>query len=483
MSEHLSLKQPKVFKLALLTSLFERFSFYILAFVFVLYVKEVFFFTDTQAFTLFGVFTALAYIMPAMGGYLADHQIGIRRCIIIGLFLEGLGLLLLSIPNAHLFAVSLALIVLGVGFFKTAPTDLMARSYKKHDPRIDGGFTLFYMGMNIGGFFAPLAGGVIQKYFGWEATFFVGAVSIAISLVLYFLLRHTAKDFDAKAGMVKLATKKKIFLIIGIIVSGAICVFLVSHSVIADIFFFITTVLIFVYFGYEIYKSPRDEKFKIITCLVLIIMGLMFFVLYFQAFTSVNLFIDRVVDRNVFGFIIPTPAFLALDPLWIIILSPLLALLYKYIAKKRGADLAITTKFPLGLFIISLCFFCLVLSGFFADAAGKISSWWMVLVFFLFALGELLIAALGAAMITRIAPPRLYGIMMGAWFLIASGLAASLSGVTASIASIPDGVHDMATILHIYSSAFLKMGAIGIVATIFCFAVAPYLKRIAKLQG
>ena len=194
-------------------------------------------------------------------------------------------------------------------------------------------------------------------------------------------------------------------------------------------------------------------------------------------------YIQRCVDRNFLGFSIPTVFFLSLNPIFILVLSPLYALLYKTLGK-RNRDLSITIKFPLGIFISSLCFFSLYLSTFFILSDNKISFLWIILVFFMISAGELFTSALGVAMITKIAPSRLYGVMMGAWYLIACALAADLSGSLASLASIPlNLINNTQAMFHIYASGFLKMGLLGLAVAIVGFIISPWLKKMISSES
>lgn len=476
----LSFKQPQVFPLAITTSLLERFGFYILIDVLVLYLEHQFNYTDFQANTLFSLFFALVYLTPPLGGYLADNVLGIRRATILGLFLESLGMVLLLIPDKLFLYIALALVVIGVGFFKTAPTNLLARSYVKNDPRIDGGFTLFYMSINIGSMISAFVAGFAQRYLGWHIVFFFAALGLATSLLGYFLLRHRARSCEIEIGKRSLPIKtwlKIITLIIAIIV---ICVFLLFRPIIAHIFFYLVTACVLLYFLYEIAESPKDEKFKIIACLCLIAFGMMFIIMYFQIHSSLTLFVDRCVNHHVFGFYIPTVAFISLNPIWIVIFSPLLVLLYRYLHRHKK-DLAVTTKFSLGLLIATLAFLLLKVSTLFPNPNHQVSVSWLMLSIALFSLGELLIYALGVAMVTRIAPKRMYGIMMGTWFLITSSLGATIGGKVAILADIPKTLHDPAVILNTYGNVYFELGIAGAIITVIAFIASPYLKRLAKI--
>lgn len=482
MNTNTKLKQPKVFKVSFLTSTFERFGFYIFTYLLVLYVKSTYGMTDMQAFALFGVFNGLAYISPAIGGYLADNVFGIRRCILIGMFMEATGLILISRPNILFFWFGIAFLIVGEGLFKTSPTNLLARSYGEGDPRIDSGFTLYYMAMNVGGVFAAVGAGFLQQYLGWSVAFLMAGVSIYLGLGSYLLFRHAAKDVDSEPGVNKLALRKWISVMIGLVVGVAACAYLINHLLIAHGFFFTATFLLFAYFVFEILRSPKEDKFRIIACILLIFIGMAFYVLYFQAFTSMTLFIKRSVVRTVFGFHLPSLVFLSLDPIWILVLGPIMAFIYNYLGRKNK-DLAISTKFAVGLLITSLCFFILKISTFFGNANGMVSSTWIVFAFFMYALGELLVGALGVAVVTHIAPKRMYGFMMGAWYLVAMGLAGSLSGSIAGLSSVPKNITNSFTILNIYGKAFFDIGMIGLAITILAFMISPYIKKITNFDA
>lgn len=475
------LDQPPVFYLAALTSFCERFGFYLLSALFVLYLKAVHHLPDQTAFAIFSVFTAIVYVAPALGGYLADNVLGIRRAIILGLFVEGIGLILAAMPQKIFIYPGLALIAMGVGFFKTAPTNLMGRGYQKDDPRIDTGFTLFYMAMNVGACISIALSEALKDRYGWQVTFLTAAVAVFMGLIAYFFLRHTASADDSVPGYKNLKFITWFSILVGIVLCVGASSLLMVYSVASKAFLIVfITIVISLYFAKEIITSPADEKKRIVACLLLILLGLVFFVLYFQLYTSVILFMERCVHHNVFGITVKPAQFIAFNAAWVILLSPVLAVMYDKLSK-NGKDLAVTTKFALGLLITSVCFFTLQWSTYFGDMNFKVAGSWMILALLFYSLGELLVSALGVAMVTRIAPRRMYGVMMGSWFLIACGLASLLSGSVANTAAIPQEVTDPKLILSIYNSAFFKMGLIGLIPAVIAFIVNPFMKRIAQL--
>ena len=223
-----SLKQPKVFPYSFATAMFERFGFYVLTFLLVLYLKNEFHFTDVVAFALFSVFNALVFLTPAIGGYLADNIFGIKRTMILGVIIEGAGLFILAIPNNSLVYFGLACVILGVGLFKTGPTDLLGRSYEENDPRIDSGFTWYYLGINAGSLLAPVVAGFVQRYFGWHVAFFCGGVSLFLGIfVCLFFRKNAVKEIDVELSKRAVSLKNWFILGIGLIASGALAVLLI----------------------------------------------------------------------------------------------------------------------------------------------------------------------------------------------------------------------------------------------------------------
>jgi POT family proton-dependent oligopeptide transporter len=478
------LKQPKVIYLSFITAMCERYGYYIIGFLLTLYVKNVYNFSDAEAFTAFGLFTALGYLTPAIGGYLADHHIGIKRCLGLGLALEGLGYALLALPtpNHTVFYTALGAIIVGAGIFKTAPTNILGRAYAGDDPRIDSGFTLYYMGINIGSLTSAIVAGSIQRAYGWNAPFLFATAGLLLGFIWFVFFKHHARDLESEAGKRHFHVKKWVLTMLATAASVAIFAYLMSNELVANICFYAGSAALLLYFIYEIVISPADERVKILVCLALMFMAVVFFLLYFQLYTSMDLFIERIIDRDVLGFRIPTVYFLGLNGFWIIVLSPIYAWGYKTL-NRSGKRVAITTKFPMGILLIAACFFSLTIAcHHFARPDSKISFMWMVFALFLYSAGELLTSALGVAMITRIAPTRMYGVMMGSWYLIAFALAANLSGYVARLASIPAELqHNLQAMLGIYSTAFWKMGLIGLAVAILGFAISPWLKKKAGL--
>jgi POT family proton-dependent oligopeptide transporter len=191
---------------------------------------------------------------------------------------------------------------------------------------------------------------------------------------------------------------------------------------------------------------------------------------------AINLFVDRNVNHLLLGIYIPTSSYWAFNGFWIIVLAPVLAMLYTHFGKS-GLDLTIAMKFALGIIIMGLGFLILTWSTYFADGSAQVSAWWIVWSYFLQSLAELLVSAIGLSMIIRLAPPKLFGMMMGAWFL-GNAAASVISGQVAKLASVPQGNLDPHLSLHIYGHAFLEIGIVSIGVGLVALILVPTLNRL-----
>jgi POT family proton-dependent oligopeptide transporter len=256
---------------------------------------------------------------------------------------------------------------------------------------------------------------------------------------------------------------------------------ILNYEEVARIFVYAAVIVLLGIFAHLIRTSHRDERAGLIAALVLTIQTIFFFIFYQQMSTSLNLFALRNVNWSfdLFGWHMFTwsPAqFQALNPIWIFLLSPVLAWIYTF-AGKHGKDISVAAKFVLGFAVVAVGFFIYGVAGHFA-VEGKTSSWVMVWGYGFYSLGELLVSGLGLAMIARYVPARMGGFMMGAYF-IATGVSQYLGGVVATFASVPENITDPLQTLPIYTSLFNKLGYAAIVCTLIALAVLPLMKKLS----
>jgi len=475
--------QTKSFSTIFLIEMWERFGYYGMAALLVLFMVQKLGYDDDKANLTWGAFTALVYAAPAIGGWIGDKVLGARRSMTIGATILAAGYLLLSVPSDNLALLygALGVIVVGNGLFKSNAANLVRRIYEGDDAKIDSAFTLYYMAVNIGSTFSMLATPIVAAKWGWHAAFAVCCAGMVLGLLNYALMRRTLDHVgsvpdDAPVNWGKLG------LVLG---TGVLLVFAVSfvlqHGAIARALVWLAGAVILAIFGYLIAKSGPGERSGLVVALILTIETILFFIFYQQMSTSLTLFALRNVEWNqsLFGMHVFTwiPAqYQALNPIWIFALSPPLAWLYTRMGKS-GRDLPIAAKFAIGFIVVAVGFFIFGISGGTADA-GKVSSWYMIWGYGFYSLGELLVSGLGLAMMARYVPARMGGFMMGAYF-VATGISQYLGGLVANYASVPENITDPLQSLPIYTSLFNKLGFLAAGGAVLAIALLPMLKKLS----
>ncbi len=477
-TQQLQTKQPKAFYLLFFVEMWERFGYYGMASLLVLFMTKVFHFTDDHAYSTFAASAALIYVTPLLGGYLGDQILGYQRTLLVGAVLLLLGYGLLAFAHGP-FYFALALIIVGSGFFKTAPSTLLGKVYGQQDPRLDSGYTLFYMSINIGSILSILICGFLQQHFNWYTAFAACSLGLLLGVSQFLWHKKLLINVGSAADLKPVKKSLTTLVIIGGIVALWLSAYLMQHQRLIHQGLLITGAILSIFFISLLFKLERQEKRKFAACIVLTIFAISFFALYFQAPTTITLFVDRNVDRHLLGFVIPASAYYSLNPFWILVLAPILATTYNKLALKKG-DWSVSLKFAVGIILMGLGFLVLDWSRYFANAQGLVSSWWVVLSYFLQSLAELLVSAIGLGMITRLSPHKYLGLMFGTWFL-ATAAAASIAGKIAEFASVPKDITNALQSLPIYASAFDLYGgisiAIGVLALLF---VIPLNKLIGE---
>ena len=482
--------QRKSFTTVFLIELWERFGYYGMQALIVYFMVQRLGFSDDRANLVWGAAAALIYVSPAIGGWVGDKILGTKRTMVLGAIILTLGYALMAVPTEDtLFLFSaLGVIVVGNGLFKPNAGNLVRNIYEGDDSKLDSAFTIYYMAVNIGSTFSMLLTPWIKDYvnttygheLGWHAAFAFCSVGLMVGLANYFMMRptinHLGSDPDKKP-----VNKKYLAAILAFgLVAVAISVVILEYQEVARWFVYIAGVVVLGIFIYLIRSSEAHEKAGLMAALILTIQTVFFFIFYQQMSTSLALFALRNVDWNfaVFGIHLWTwsPAqFQALNPIWIMIMSPFLALWYTK-AGAKNKDLSIAAKFALGFAMVALGFFVYGIAGNYA-VGGKTSSWVMIYGYGFYSLGELLVSGLGLAMIARYVPARMGGFMMGAYF-VASGISQYLGGVVANFASVPKDLTDPLKTLPIYTDLFNNLGYAAIGATIIALASLPLMNRL-----
>jgi proton-dependent oligopeptide transporter, POT family len=404
-AQEVKLKQPKGLWILSFTAIWERFSYYGMRAFLILYMTNDIMnpanrkahlgglgFTDSDAGLVYGTFTAMCYLLPLLGGFLADRFLGKRKSVIIGSVLIMIGhFTLASNISAITFFIGLVVLALGNGFFKPNCSSMIGDLYTPGDKRRDSGFTIFYMLFNGGAGAAPILCGLLGGFYGYQYGFMVAGFAMMFGLIIYLIAAQKYLGDIGKYPIYKQNIKN------------------------------------------NVEKKPltKEEKQRIAVIFIL-----MFFVIFFwagfeQAGATFNLYTDRYIDKTIFGWELPAPLFQSINPLLILILGAPVAALWIKLAKKKKNP-STPTKMGLGMIALGVGFLFMVgavmqRGGDSTDTTIKASLLWMFMTYLLHTIGELFLSPIGLSMVTKLAPAKNASLFMGLWFA-AIGIANFLSG-------------------------------------------------------
>lgn len=475
-----ALKQPKSLYLLFFTELWERFGFYTTQTIIILYMTKELMMSDHKANLLYAAFSSMLYLTPMLGGYLADRYLGFQRSVVIGGILFVIAYLISSLQSESLFFLGLSILICANGFFKPSVSSLVGELYHTHDARRDGGFTIFYMGINVGALIPPLIAGTLVVKYGWHSGFLVAAGGMFIGQVVFMLGK---KSLGTSGTQPKHTPTKKVgllfysLLLIGTLSTIALCRLAFYYPETTDYFIAISAALIFFVVFYYLIKEQVAERKKLIACLTLIVISIAFWSLYNQSYSSLMLFADRNMERHFLGFHLDAYATQFFNPFFIILFSPLLSKLWIRLDQSY-LNPSIQMKFAFGVLLMSAGYLILAFGAHYFNTNGMTSAGWLCMSYVLQTLGELLISPIGLAMITVLCPKKLTGMMMGVWFF-SQAASFAIGGTLANIAAAPEGLSSAAT-LPFYSHAFIIYGCISLAAAIVSFALIPFLNRMTR---
>ena len=491
------LGHPKGLFVCFATEMWERFSYYGMRALLILYLTKHWEFTDATSYLIYGAYTSLVYIMPVFGGMLADQILGSKKAVTYGAILLVFGHLGMTVEsNEQIFYLSLALIVSGVGFLKPNISTMVGALYEEGDPRRDSGFTIFYMGINIGAFTATLLCGYLGEEIGWAYGF--GAAGIGMLLGLFIFL-WGQKYLE---GLAEPPSNKYMTKVNGIsyenwaYISGVVMVlvtwFLVQNSqLVGQLLGGFGVIFIGAWLLYALLKCAPEERDRLIVVGILILFSLIFWALFEQAGSSLNILTDRGVDRVIFGWEVPASMFQSLNAGFIFTIAPLFALLWIALAK-RNMEPSTPIKFSIGIVFVGLGFLALVY-GMNSSEGLQTGVIWIVLIYFLHTLGELCLSPVGLSSVTKLSPQRIVGFMMGMWFfasaagnyvasLIAKGTAGDPVMLVAEkiylqVMFLPE---DTFTInqKNGFMDVYTDVGLIAIGCGIFLAIITPLLRKL-----
>jgi POT family proton-dependent oligopeptide transporter len=478
---------PRALSTLFFTEMWERFTFYGMRALLVLFLVDAidsggYGLDDKTATAIYGLYTAAVFMAALPGGWVADRLIGAQRAVMVGGALMTLGNLMLTIPGPkELFFGGLVVIILGVGLLKPNVSTLVADLYPEGGGRRDAGFTIFYMGINLGAFIGPLIAGWLAQRYGWRVGFLAAAIGLPFGLLQFWLSRHLFNGAGAQPnrndGGSGLAGDWKRFYI-ALVVLALVAALLFSGVVhldparLAKGAAYVLVGMGFLYFLYLFVGAGLDpvERRRMIVVLAMFLAVASFWSGYEQAGSSLNLFAKRHIDRMVGGFEIPAGWFQSVQPAFVIVFAPLFSMLWVRLAQ-RNLDPAAPLKFAFGLLLMGVGFLFMVVAANMVVGGANAPAYLLVLTYLLTVFGELCVSPVGLSTVTKLAPARLVGQMMGVWFL-----GSSLGKLMAGLIAGTFDPNDLAAMPGRYLDIVFYACGIGAVLLL----LSP---RITKLMG
>ncbi|MBL5768641.1 MFS transporter [Heyndrickxia sporothermodurans] len=473
---------PKGLFTLFFTEFWERFSYYGMKAILLYYMyyevtKGGLGLDQTTALSIVSIYGSLVYMSGIIGGWLADRIFGTSRAVFYGGILIMLGHIALAIPgNITFFFVSMVLIVLGTGLLKPNVSSVVGEIYSEEDSRRDSGFSIFYMGINLGGFISPLVVGAVQSHYGFHLGFACAAVGMFIGLLVFLLTKKKNLGLAGTivANPLSPSEKKKVFSIIGLAV--VIIAILVAIAIPTGYLTFKSFIALIGILGFLIptiyfvvmYRSPKTtkvERSRIIAYIPLFLAAVMFWAIQEQGSTILANYADKRTQLDFAGIHISPAWFQSANPLFIIIFAPVFAWLWLKLGKRQPS---IPKKFSLGLLFAGLSFLVILLPAYFGGANSLVNPLWLVLSYFIVVIGELCLSPVGLSATTKLAPVAFSAQTMSLWFL--SNAAAQ--ALNAQIVKFYTPATEM-----VY---FGVIGGISILLGVILLIVSPVIQKYMK---
>ena len=467
------------------TEMWERFSYYGMRALLILYLTKHWEFTDATSYLIYGAYTSLVYIMPVFGGMLADQILGSKKAVTYGAILLVFGHLGMTVEsNEQIFYLSLALIVSGVGFLKPNISTMVGALYEEGDPRRDSGFTIFYMGINIGAFTATLLCGYLGEQVGWAYGFGAAGIGMLFGLIIFLWGQKYLEGLAEPPSNKYLQKMNGISYESWAYISGIFMVlvtwFLVQNSqLVGQLLGGFGAIFIGAWLLYALFRCAPDERDRLIVVGILILFSLIFWALFEQAGSSLNILTDRGVNRVIFGWEVPASMFQSLNAGFIFTIAPLFAMLWIALAK-RNMEPSTPIKFSIGIILVGLGFLALVY-GMRSSEGLQTGVFWIILIYLLHTLGELCLSPVGLSSVTKLSPQRIVGFMMGMWFFASAAgnyVAGLIARATASDSSgVSNDVFDL-TQKQSFMDVYTDVGLMAIGCGILLAILTPFLKKL-----
>ena len=476
------------------TEMWERLSYYGMRALLVLFMTDQVMnggmgLTDRSATAIYGVYTALVYVVALPGGWLADRLLGAQKAVFFGGIVIMTGHFVLAIPSTQAFFLGLILVIAGTGLLKPNVSAVVGELYPQGDPRRDGGFSIFYMGINLGAFLGPLiCGGLAQsENFGWHWGFAAAGVGMLFGVVQFWFTKHhlgTAGLHPSQTGDATIDSKRRKRGWTGVIIVSAALVALIAVGLsggldldpiaISNQSTKVIVGMAVAFFAYVLLLGglTSDEKKRTIALLILLMGCAMFWSGFEQAGSSLTFFADRYTQLDMGWFNIPSTWFQSVNAMFIFMFAPVFAWLWVALAR-RNLNPSTPAKFGIGLILLAIGFLVMVGAATIVVNGDKAMPTWLIMTYLLHTFGELALSPVGLSVTTKLAPKRFVGQMMGMWFL-ATALGNLIAGQIAgefdaeNIAAFPDQ----------YMSIVMTAGGAGVIMLLLTKPIKKLMRGV-----
>ncbi len=469
---------PRGLYMLFFAEMWERFSYYGMRALLIFYLTQHWLFSDGESTLIYGAYTALVYITPVLGGYLADRYLGQRKAVLFGGILLVLGHSFMAVegtggqgdPTINVFWLALALIIVGSGFLKANISVMVGQLYRLTDIRRDAAYTIFYMGINAGAAFGVILAGYLGQTVGWAYGFGLAGIGMLAGLVVFVLGK---KVLNGAGEPPEPLTRTKEMTLYGLgLVAVAVMWALVQYVDVIETLLMISGVALLGWVLYQAIKLPKEPRERIFAILFLIALNPLFWGLFEQAGGSLNLYTDRYVDRGD----VPASIFQSINSIYIILFAPVFAALWALLGRK-GLEPSAPAKFAFALFQVGLGFLIFVWGANTVGAAALTPVIFVFLIYLLHTTGELCLSPVGLSAMNRLAPSFMASLVMGAWFYM-SAVGNFVAGKIGEATGGESGEMSKEAVLSIYNE--IGWIAIGVGAVVL--ALSPIVKKWMHLD-
>ncbi|AEW85679.1 MFS transporter [Flavobacterium columnare] len=476
-------KYPKQLWYLFTVEMWERFCFYGMRGVLTFFMVDQLLLKDHAANLQYGAIQAFVYAFTFIGGIFADKVLGFKKSLFFGGIVMILGNLLIAFSPQQMFYYGIAFSIIGTGFFKPNISSMVGELYDEKDPRRDAGYGMFYAGINIGGLLGGALCIYLGKYHSWTLCFLAAAVVMIAGLITFlFTKKHLGPIGDSP--LIGLPDNKRkireISVYLGSLLSIPFIYSMVINTDYTDYFMYTIGIIAIGYFVYELIKlGDSSLQKKLIAAFSFIFFYFLFNAIYEQSGGSLSLFAKDNLNNNLFGFTIdPNVVNNSSNTFFVILLSPLIGLLWLGLSKRKLEPNTLI-KFGIGFLFLSASFYLFYSTKFFADSNGVASLNVFTFAYFITTIGELCLGPIGMSIITKLSPKRLFGMMMGLWFLASAFGQLAAGKLGAEISQSNTGT-TLASKLQSYTDGYYTLALYALIAGVVLIVISPLIKKLMQ---